>query len=155
MDKLRIIDCILQVLLDHIKSNLTDLIKIRESFNYINLVYRNWLELELQSQIASPPNVQVATNSNPPPVYTINQEELYENVFICLDTEDQLGKLEWVLTAYMTSLSELNIPASHNINELLITTLVGLCCKVLFVVDPIFFIVLVPLFILYLRFIYL
>lgn len=49
---------------------------------------------------------------------------MYREIFQKLDAENELQKLEWTLIAYLTSLSEQGIPAQHNLNELIITTLV-------------------------------
>lgn len=55
----------------------------------------------------------------------INQSDVYENILQKLDSEGDLGKLEWVLISYVTSLSENNIFVQHNINEMVVTTAVS------------------------------
>lgn len=75
-------------------------------------------------QIASPPDVPLPSKSYSAPTVLIDQNNMFHNVFQKLDTEEELKKLEWVLVAYLTSLSEHGIAAQHNLNELLVTTLV-------------------------------
>lgn len=98
--------------------------KLQESFNHINTVYRNSINEELQMQIASPPDAPLPSRSQTNPAVLIDQNDMFHNVFQKLDTEGELKKLEWVLVAYLTSLSEHGIAAQHNLNELLVTTLV-------------------------------
>lgn len=54
---------ILQLLKDVIKNDEYSLDTLQEAFNHINYIYREWCEVEIQSQIASPPNVPI--NSKP------------------------------------------------------------------------------------------
>lgn len=89
------------------------------------MIYRNWVEAELQLQTASPASAPIPTRTTLPPIVLIDQMDMYSHVFQKLDTEDQLKKLEWILISYITSLSEHGIPAQHNVNELLITALVN------------------------------
>lgn len=56
-----------QLLLDAIKHEKVALDKLLDSFNYINHVYQEWFEAELQSQTASPPNVPVSLKTYTPP----------------------------------------------------------------------------------------
>lgn len=104
--------------------------KLQESFNHINAVYRDSINEELQMQIASPVNAPAPPKSYSTPAVLIDQNNMFHNVFQKLDSEEELKKLEWVLIAYLTSLSENGIAAQHNLNELLVTSLVILLYKV-------------------------
>lgn len=97
--------------------------KLKICFNYINNTYRESLEAELQSHTASPPSAPY-TKIPPPTRVLLDQMDFYNEIFQKLDAEKELEKLEWVLISYMTSLAEQGIPAQHNLNELIITTLV-------------------------------
>ncbi|KAG5897338.1 hypothetical protein JTB14_030224 [Gonioctena quinquepunctata] len=114
---------LLNVLLETIKQDKIPLDKLQESFNHINNVLRVWMEGELQSSIASPPNVPLSLRSTKQPRVLIHQEDIYNEILQKLDSEKELQKTEWLLVAYLTSLTENNIPAQYNINELLVTTL--------------------------------
>lgn len=105
------------------KEKKTNLRKIRESFNSINNIYRQWVESELQMQMASPASAPLPTRI-PPPIVLIDQMDVYNNILQKLDTEDHLLKLQRILICYVTSLCEHGIPAQHNIDELMVTTLV-------------------------------
>lgn len=114
-----------QVLLENIKKDKPNLTKIRESFNHMNMVYRNWLEIDLQSQTASPANAPIPQKSDNTATFFVDQNSMYCNVFQELDDDENLLKLERVLICYITSLSEYGIPTQYNINEMLVTTLVS------------------------------
>lgn len=111
------------MILDAIRHPKPPLDKLQESFNHINNIYRDSLEAELQSHTASPPGAPYL-KSPPPPRVLIDQMDMYNEIYQKLDLETDLEKLEWTLISYMTSLFEQGIPAQHNLNELLITTLV-------------------------------
>ncbi|XP_065161012.1 regulator of MON1-CCZ1 complex-like [Atheta coriaria] len=117
-------DVLLEVLLLTIKQDRPPLKKIREFFNHINHVYRAWAEGELTSQIASPANAPINSKQACKPPVLIEQIDIYNNILQQLDKDEQFEKLEWILIAFVTSLSEYSIPAQHNINEMLLTTLV-------------------------------
>lgn len=114
---------IFQMILEAVKQPKPPLDKLQESFNHINNVYRECLEAELQSHTASPPGAPYL-KSPPLPRVQIDQMDMYNEIFQKLEADKDLGKLEWTLISYMTSLFEQGIPAQHNLNELLITTLV-------------------------------
>ncbi|XP_017768331.1 PREDICTED: uncharacterized protein C18orf8 homolog [Nicrophorus vespilloides] len=116
---------LLQLLYDNITIARPLLKKLQESFNHINNVYRVWVENELQNQTAVPASAPIQNfKPNTPPPVLIDQMDFYNSIAQKLDTQDQFAKLEWVLIAYLTSLSEYSISAQHNLNELLLTTLV-------------------------------
>lgn len=124
-------------MLDNINQQKPPLDKLQESFNHINCVYRDWLEIELQNLSASPANVPILTRCTTPPRVLIDQNDIYNEIFQKLDSEKDLRKIECLLIAYMTSLSEYSISPQHNLNELLITNLVSTVKILLF---PIYFI---------------
>lgn len=111
-------------MLEHIKQPKPNLKQIQESFSHINNVYRTWVEAEIQTQTAFPANAPVVSKSQTPSPVLIDQNDMYACVFQKLDGANELEKLEWVLIAYVRSLFDYGIPAMHNINELLVTTLV-------------------------------
>ncbi|XP_045470210.1 regulator of MON1-CCZ1 complex [Harmonia axyridis] len=116
---------ILKVLLEKIQQENPVQEKIRESFNYINKEYRDWLEVELQNQTASPAFDPIPSkpeiNGN---VIIIDQLEMYDNIFLKLDADAEMNRLEWVLINYLTSLCEYDIKALPNLNEMIVSTLV-------------------------------
>ncbi|KAK9870433.1 hypothetical protein WA026_008003 [Henosepilachna vigintioctopunctata] len=116
---------LLNVLLMRIRQKEPPLEKIREAFNYINREYRTWLEIVLQNQTASPAHDPIRSkpiaNGN---IIIVDQIEIFNEIFLKLDEESEINKLEWVLIAYLTSLFEYDIKALQNMNELLVTTLV-------------------------------
>lgn len=112
------------MLLDHIKEPKSNLKYIQESFNHINNVYRTWVEAEIQTQTAFPANAPNVNKTPSPSPVLIDQNDMYVSVFQKLDGANELEKLEWVLIAYLRSLFDYGIPAAHNLNELLVTTLV-------------------------------
>lgn len=116
-----------------IKQDRPPLKKIREFFNHINHVYRAWAEGELTSQIASPANAPINSKQACKPPVLIEQIDIYNNILQQLDKDEQFEKLEWILIAFVTSLSEYSIPAQHNINEMLLTTLVRLKITILII----------------------
>ncbi|KRT81034.1 hypothetical protein AMK59_5086, partial [Oryctes borbonicus] len=117
-------DVLLSLLLRNMKMEKPPLRKLQESFNHINAVYRNSINEELQMQIASPPDAPLPSRTYTAPVVLIDQNHMFHNVFQKLDSEEEMKKLEWVLVTYLTSLSGHGIAAQHNLNELLVTTLV-------------------------------
>lgn len=100
--------------------------KLQESFKHINFVYRDWAENELQSQLASAPNVSLPHTKLAQPRVLIDQNCMFEEIFQKINTENDLRKTEWILISYIGSLSEFGIAAQQNINKLLVMTLVGL-----------------------------
>ncbi|XP_074038538.1 regulator of MON1-CCZ1 complex protein bulli [Leptinotarsa decemlineata] len=114
---------LLNLLLEIINRDKMPLDKIQEAFNHINNVYREWYEAELQSNIGSPPNAPTFLKNSKLPRVLINQDDIFNEIFQKLDIEKDLQKTEWLLVAYITSLSENNVPVQHNLNELLVTTL--------------------------------
>lgn len=100
--------------------------KLQESFHHINSVYRNWIDAELQTQMASPAGAPLPQKFHTDYSLLMDQNHMFHNVFRKLESDEELQKLEWVLIAYLTSLSEFEISAQHNLNELLVTILVSL-----------------------------
>lgn len=116
-------------MLKHIKEPKPNLNDIQEAFSHINNVYRNWVEAEIQTQSAFPvnsPSSSGSTKTQSALPVLIDQNDIYTTVFQKLDADNELDKLEWILIAYLRSLFEYGIPAMHNVNELLVTTLVKL-----------------------------
>ncbi|CAG9824494.1 unnamed protein product [Phaedon cochleariae] len=114
---------LLDLLLKTSKQEKLPLDKFQVSFNHINNVYRSWMESELQSNTASPPNIPIPPKSQITPRVLIDQNDIYNEMLQKLDPEKDLRKTEWLLTSYLTSLSEYNIPVQHILSELLVTTL--------------------------------
>nr|XP_022909918.1 uncharacterized protein C18orf8 [Onthophagus taurus] len=115
---------LLSLILENTKKDKPPIKKLRESFNHINKIYRNWVEDELQLQTGAPVGTPLPPKSYLSPSVLIDQDDMFRNVFQKLDTESESQKLEWVLVAYLTSLHEHGITSQHNLNELLVTTLV-------------------------------
>lgn len=95
--------------------------KLNEAFNHINLVYRDWVENELQSQSALSPQHK---NASPPRVL-IDQNVMFEEIFQKIGSEPDLRKTETLLLAYFNSLAEHGIPSQFNLNKLLVSSLVS------------------------------
>ncbi|CAG9833503.1 unnamed protein product [Diabrotica balteata] len=115
---------LLKVLMNHINQEKLQLDKLQESFTHINNIYRDFIEAELQPNIASPANVPVTPKSTQQkPRVLITQEDMMNEIFQKLDTEKDMAKIEWLLVSYLTSLSECSILTQYNLNELLVTCL--------------------------------
>ncbi|CAH1992180.1 unnamed protein product [Acanthoscelides obtectus] len=114
---------LLQLLLNTVTKDKIPLDKLQESFNHINCVYRDWYESEIQSQMASPPSAPITIKSTVKPRVLIDQDDIYNELFLKLDPEKDVEKMEWLLVSYLTSLSECNIIAQENLNKLLIHVL--------------------------------
>lgn len=114
---------LLKLLMESARLPKPPLEKLQESFNHINIVYRKWAESEIQMQMASPSGAPLPPRTqNTSPRVLIDQLDIYANIFQKLDTEEFLKNLEWLVIAYVTSLTQHNIPVQHSINELVITT---------------------------------
>lgn len=100
------------------------LASIQESFNHINTVYRQWAEAELQSQTALPAGSHMSHKPVSAPRVLIDQNDIYHQVLQGLSDDANPSCIEWVLLAYIKSLTEHGILAQHHLNEMLITTLV-------------------------------
>ncbi|CAH1123373.1 unnamed protein product [Ceutorhynchus assimilis] len=111
---------LLKLLLKTINQNQPPLDKLQEAFNHINFVYRDWVEMELQSQSGSPPNAPFPKKTIPRVL--IDQSTMYEEIFQKMEAD--LSKTERVLVCYLASLAEYGIPAQLNINTLIVSTLV-------------------------------
>lgn len=109
------------MLLTEIGKEIPDLDKLNEAFNHINLVYRDWVENELQSQSALSPQHK---NASPPRVL-IDQNVMFEEIFQKIGSEPDLRKTETLLLAYFNSLAEHGIPSQFNLNKLLVSSLVS------------------------------
>ncbi|CAH0546234.1 unnamed protein product [Brassicogethes aeneus] len=116
-------EVLLKILLESIKQEKPDLYKIQEAFNHINSVYRSWADETVLNQMANSPGVPIPSRTTPNTRVLIDQEDIFDGIFVKLDNEDDLGKLEWVLLSYITSLAEYGIAVNHNLNELTVTTL--------------------------------
>ncbi|XP_060521018.1 regulator of MON1-CCZ1 complex isoform X2 [Cylas formicarius] len=115
---------ILNLLLEALAQEKPPLQDLRESFDHINRVYSNWLEREMQSQVASPVNAPYPSPKNELcPRVLIDQDTVYNDVFEKLISDQDLQKLERVLIIYLTSLSESGLTLQQNLNELLIRIL--------------------------------
>ncbi|KAJ8948872.1 hypothetical protein NQ318_013526, partial [Aromia moschata] len=114
---------LLKILLEKTKQEKPPLDKLQDCFSHINNVYRDWVEAELQTLSAMPPNAPLSTKPVTPARVLIDQNDMYTEIFQKLDSEKELRKLEWIIISYITSLSEYSISAQHGINELLVTTL--------------------------------
>lgn len=112
------------MLLTEIGKEIPDLDKLNEAFNHINLVYRDWVENELQSQSASTPGSSQYKNTLAPRVL-IDQNVMFEEIFQKIGAEPDLRKTETLLLAYFNSLAEYGIPAQFNLNKLLVSSLVS------------------------------
>ncbi|XP_066148157.1 regulator of MON1-CCZ1 complex [Euwallacea fornicatus] len=116
---------LLKLLLDEVNKESPDLDKLLESFNHINLIYRDWVENELQTRSGSPPNAAHSNSSSAPmPRVLIDQNTMFDEILQNITTENDLKKIERVLMSYFSSLAEYGIPAQFNLNRLLVSTLV-------------------------------
>lgn len=115
---------LLKLLHNAINKKNPPLASIQKSFPYINAVYRQWAETELQLQIAMPANANQTTIKSTALRVLIDQNDIYNNVLQGLSSESNPSCLEWVLLAYMKSLNEHGIVPQHHLNEMLITTMV-------------------------------
>lgn len=116
----------IQLLLDAVSKDKPPLDKLQESFNHINFVYRDWLEIEVQNQSASPPNAPYTNaKADAVPRVLIDQNAMLEEIFQKLGSETHLEKLERILVCYFSSLAEYGIPTQFYLNRLLVSTLVS------------------------------
>lgn len=117
-------DVLLKILLQSIRQEKPNLDKIRASLIHINKNYRDSLEADIQIRTALLPNEPIPDKIVPYQGFFINQTDIYNEILLKLDHENETNKLEWILICYLSSLHELIISPQHNINELLLTTLV-------------------------------
>lgn len=117
---------LLAVLLDFIKKENTDLDKLKECFDSINAIYKQWIQHSLQMQSALP---IVSSYSNN--ITTMDSSSQFRVVVTQNDVADILqhldaesDKLEYVLIVYITSLVENDIPVQDNLNQLLVKNMV-------------------------------
>ncbi|XP_018318793.1 regulator of MON1-CCZ1 complex [Agrilus planipennis] len=117
-------EVLLKLLLDRIELPEPPLQQLQSSFDCINILYRKWIESELQIQTASPAGAQLPSKIVFQPRVLITQADMYSRVFQKLDLANKLQKLEWVLISYITSLTQNDIPTELSLNEMLVNTLV-------------------------------
>ncbi|KAK7582636.1 hypothetical protein V9T40_014081 [Parthenolecanium corni] len=108
--------------------------EIAQLFNRLNLVYKDKLELERQSQVGLPVSSSITIQVYKPLTdmkIAFNQLDMYSNVFTGVadytyKSSSQKNKkfFTWILLEYIRSLTDYNIPVQHCIHELLINTLV-------------------------------
>ncbi|XP_019762758.2 regulator of MON1-CCZ1 complex [Dendroctonus ponderosae] len=111
---------LLTLLSDAIKADKPDMNKLQESFNHINLVYRDWVDREVQNQSVCPAS---ASKNQSSPRVLIDQNAMFEEIFQTMSADADLLKIERVLVCYLTSLAEYGIPVQFNLNKLLVSTL--------------------------------
>lgn len=107
--------------------------EIATLFNRLNLVYKDKLELEFQSQVGLPVSSSVTVQIYKPlktVKIVLNQLDMYSNVFSRFadyaykSTPKNRKIFIWILLEYIRSLTDHNVSVQHCINELLINTLV-------------------------------
>ncbi|XP_059481011.1 regulator of MON1-CCZ1 complex isoform X2 [Neocloeon triangulifer] len=144
-DKCRLVDCLVQrkagklVLLNVLRRLLdpaagNNLGVIADVFDHLNDVYRNFLEVEMQSQMATPASSSPFSKPSSGPIATtpkaavvIDQSDMYTSVFVPLSekADGPSGKLVVaVMIEYVRSLGDSRIPVQHYLYELLINTMV-------------------------------
>ncbi|CAB3369225.1 Hypothetical predicted protein [Cloeon dipterum] len=145
VDKCRLVDCLVQrvagklVLLNVLRHLLDPLIGtnlgvVAEVFDHLNEVYRTFLEIEMQSQMATPASTSPFSRPPSGPLTTspraavvIDQSDMYTSVFVPIaeKAEGAAGKfVVAVLIEYVRSLGDNRIPVQHYLYELLINTMV-------------------------------
>ncbi|XP_063227764.1 regulator of MON1-CCZ1 complex isoform X2 [Bacillus rossius redtenbacheri] len=129
---------VLQDILAPTDHNRSHLVAIAELFDHLNDVYRNYLEVEMMSQMGTPATSslgmtppKVAAPSQQKAQVVIDQADMYTNVFSrfadCRREDGDNGSSKfvvWVLLEYIRSLTDYQIPVQHYIHELLINSLV-------------------------------
>lgn len=106
--------------------------ELAEIFDQINIVYKNYLEQSMKSQIGLPPSMSKPDDDPVVEFRTvIDQSFIYTYVFCKLAervyneaNKKQSRLLSWTLLEYIRSLADLQIPAQHFLYELLINCLV-------------------------------
>lgn len=105
---------------------------IGKIFNRLNIAYRSKLELDLNSRISGvrQPNSVVLQPFRPwiPLKVILDQSDVYSHVLskivVGSSTRERNNHLIYIITEYVRSLTDYNIPIQHNIFELLINVLV-------------------------------
>ncbi|XP_012252162.2 regulator of MON1-CCZ1 complex [Athalia rosae] len=120
---------LMQVLKSYVTQLPSSLMYISTIFDKLNLVYRNHLENEIQSQMGTP----LQTSSKNVPTVSenikykqvVDQSDMYTHIlskFSESSTEPKM--IFWILLEYIRSLADHDIPVQHYLHELIITTLV-------------------------------
>lgn len=126
-------DVIIKVLRDTTQNCNCNLEEIGNMFDHLNAVYRNYLEVKMQSQIGLPVSSPEPTQSEQDATtkIIIDQSDMYTNVLSKLadhmnDTSSKRYKkfIVWVLLEYIRSLTDFRIPVQHYLHELIINSLV-------------------------------
>lgn len=127
---------VLQNILEPIEQNRSHLVVIAELFDHLNDVYRSFLEVEMQSQMATPASTGLSVSPArpaapvlPKALVAIDQSDMYTNVFSRFADRraDMAGGgkfVVWVLLEYIRSLTDFHIPVQHYLHELVINALV-------------------------------
>nr|CAG4651640.1 EOG090X028B [Triops cancriformis] len=105
---------------------------LAQVFDKINETYRNYLEIEMQSQMATPVSGSSCLKSMiTRPAVVIEQTDVYTHVFSDSQMGDQLNSrnCKWflaVLSEYIRSLIQWRVPVQHFLYEMLIEACVKL-----------------------------
>ncbi|XP_025988542.1 regulator of MON1-CCZ1 complex isoform X2 [Solenopsis invicta] len=122
-----------QILIQVLQSFMTQLpvslMEMPTIFDKLNIVYRSYLENEIQNQMGTPlqNNVKNVTTvaENFKYKLLLDQSDMYSHI-LSKFSEDTIEPkmIIWVLLEYIRSLAEHGIPVQHYLHELVITTLV-------------------------------
>lgn len=132
---------LLDTLLDWCRHHTTDLSAIGNSFDRINREYRLYIDLQLAPSVALPASAfsqamqkesasNLAAACQPPSKVVLDQSDVYTNILspmlemATLDQTMSLKRVIAIVTEYLRSLEERQIPAQHFLHELLINLLV-------------------------------
>lgn len=120
---------LIQVLQSFITQLPVSLMEMPTVFNKLNIVYRNYLENEIQNQMGTPlqNNVKNVTTvaENFKYKLLLDQSDMYSHILSKFPENTIEPKMiVWILLEYIRSLTEHGIPVQHYLYELVITTLV-------------------------------
>ncbi|KYN19581.1 Uncharacterized protein C18orf8 like protein [Trachymyrmex cornetzi] len=120
---------LIQVLQSFIAQLPVSLMEMPTVFDKLNIVYRNYLENEIQNQMGTPlqNNVKNVTTvaENFKYKLLLDQSDMYSHILSKFPENTIEPKMiVWVLLEYIRSLTEHGIPVQHYLYELVITTLV-------------------------------
>ncbi|XP_018344174.1 PREDICTED: uncharacterized protein C18orf8 [Trachymyrmex septentrionalis] len=120
---------LIQVLQSFITQLPVSLMEMPTVFDKLNIVYRNYLENEIQNQMGMPlqNNVKNVTTvaENFKYKLLLDQSDMYSHILSKFPENTIEPKMiVWVLLEYIRSLTEHGIPVQHYLYELVITTLV-------------------------------
>ncbi|XP_018058779.1 PREDICTED: uncharacterized protein C18orf8 [Atta colombica] len=120
---------LIQVLQSFITQLPVSLMEMPTVFDKLNIVYRNYLENEIQNQMGTPlqNNVKNVTTvaENFKYKLLLDQSDMYSHILSKFPENTIEPKMiVWVLLEYIRSLTEYGIPVQHYLYELVITTLV-------------------------------